>query len=632
MKTIKQFFLITIVLVMPLSIYAQKDESTYYERLYYTCKAWGHAKYYHSEIASGAINWDDALLNAINGIKTAPDNQSFNDSLLLMLQQAGESQRGNIGLPIVPDSLNNNIDLSWMYAPIFSLPVSELLDTIMQRFTYRPNVYVGVVYGAGNPNFQGYDDQYYSGTQYPDEGKRILALFRYWNIIHYFFPYKHIMDQEWEISLQQAIPKVLNATNALQFHLAMREFTAKINDSHAFMYSSTLNYWSGQYYTPFHARFIEGQVVITKVLSSASMLKPGDIIKKIDDFDINILRDSLTKYSHGSNDITVERNLIDYILFGNYGTFSLTVETETGLHTFDLIRNANYNNVTADNTPEWRTIICNDTTYGIIHMGNLTDAHFPEIISKIHAVDAVIFDIRNYPNGTLFTFVNYLFDHPIHIAKFTKPNAQYPGTFYWHNETIGQSHPNPLQKKVVILFDERTQSHAEYTCMGLEQLPGAIKIGSTTAAADGNVSLIYLPGSITTYATFLGTYYPDYTPTQRVGIIPDYEVRPTIQGIREGRDELLEFAMNCSLPPTGIDNDADDKSISIYPNPTNDKFTVLVDGIVSIKLYSMLGQEVLTHSATGNAVVDISHLPNGIYIVKIIKDGKLEHNGKIVKQ
>jgi C-terminal processing protease CtpA/Prc len=41
----------------------------------------------------------------------------------------------------------------------------------------------------------------------------------------------------------------------------------------------------------------------------------------------------------------------------------------------------------------------------------------------------------------------------------------------------------------------------------------------------------------------IGVFYPDKKPTQRVGIIPDVEVRPTIQGIRSGRDEVLEAAL-----------------------------------------------------------------------------------------
>ncbi|MEO5906483.1 MAG: hypothetical protein ABIQ11_07145 [Saprospiraceae bacterium] len=71
----------------------------------------------------------------------------------------------------------------------------------------------------------------------------------------------------------------------------------------------------------------------------------------------------------------------------------------------------------------------------------------------------------------------------------------------------------------------------------------ATVIGSTTAAADGNVSEIYLPGGIRTMISGIGVYYPDGKETQRIGIVPDIEVKPTIAGIRDGRDEVLEKAI-----------------------------------------------------------------------------------------
>jgi C-terminal processing protease CtpA/Prc len=47
----------------------------------------------------------------------------------------------------------------------------------------------------------------------------------------------------------------------------------------------------------------------------------------------------------------------------------------------------------------------------------------------------------------------------------------------------------------------------------------------------------------------LGIYYPDGEETQRIGIVPDIEVKPTIQGIREGRDELMEKAIEIIKKP-----------------------------------------------------------------------------------
>ena len=54
---------------------------------------------------------------------------------------------------------------------------------------------------------------------------------------------------------------------------------------------------------------------------------------------------------------------------------------------------------------------------------------------------------------------------------------------------------------------------------------------------------IPLPGGLRTMISGIGVFYPDRRPTQRVGILPAREVRPTIAGIRDGRDEVLEAAL-----------------------------------------------------------------------------------------
>jgi C-terminal processing protease CtpA/Prc len=79
--------------------------------------------------------------------------------------------------------------------------------------------------------------------------------------------------------------------------------------------------------------------------------------------------------------------------------------------------------------------------------------------------------------------------------------------------------------------------------MAFRAAPQAIVVGSTTAGADGNVSPIGLPGGLRTAISGIGVFYPDKRPTQRIGIVPDVEIRPTIAGIRAGRDEVLEEAL-----------------------------------------------------------------------------------------
>ena len=68
-------------------------------------------------------------------------------------------------------------------------------------------------------------------------------------------------------------------------------------------------------------------------------------------------------------------------------------------------------------------------------------------------------------------------------------------------------------------------------------------IGSQTAGADGDITGIKLPGGIQTAFSGHGIHYPDGRPTQGIGIVPDMKISPTIKGIKEGRDEVLERAI-----------------------------------------------------------------------------------------
>lgn len=103
--------------------------------------------------------------------------------------------------------------------------------------------------------------------------------------------------------------------------------------------------------------------------------------------------------------------------------------------------------------------------------------------------------------------------------------------------------PYYYDKPVVILINETTQSYAEYTTMSLRTGENATVLGNNSIGADGNIT--YLPllnGNELTF-TSLGVYTPEMGQTQRIGLSPDIEVYPTVEGIKEGRDELKEAAV-----------------------------------------------------------------------------------------
>ena len=120
-------------------------------------------------------------------------------------------------------------------------------------------------------------------------------------------------------------------------------------------------------------------------------------------------------------------------------------------------------------------------------------------------------------------------------------SIQYPGTFSLE-EKLAFRGTNDYKGKEVVIVNGQTQSQAEYTTMAFQSSPNVTVIGSTTAGADGSVSSIWLPGGISTMISGINVLYPDGTETQRKGVKIDVPLKPTILGIKAGRDGLLEKA------------------------------------------------------------------------------------------
>lgn len=549
MKTITRFKWMPAVLLLSLSlqVFPQTDPAAYYNRLFYLCKVWGHAKYFHTEVAKGpgTINWDNQLLTAIEATRTASSDTEFNAILLQMLNSAGPMGTSTVPLPTVPDELNINKDHSWMDSPIYSTEVKAKLKEIQDKFRPQANFYVTKLTRA-IAVFDS-DNQYYEGGTYPSEGLRLLSLFRFWNIHNYFLPYKYQMVNNIDGLLTEFIPRMVEAANELEYHLSIKELTGKIVDSHSMTFSPVVTNWDGTSYPPFLVKLVENKTVVTKVLPGAPVAV-GDVIDEIDGSGIDELRAGLWKYGFGSNDPAINYTVTYMIMWGADGTYPLKASNESTTYMADFTRNATNNGLLVENTtPRWTTRTVAGSTYGIVDMARLEVADAPTMFSDLWNTRAIIFDIRGYPKSTLWTIVNYLFPGPIHIADFTCPDVKYPGTLYWHNEYIGTGTQSPYSGKVLMLFDERARSQSEYTTMGLELFPDAIKIGNTTAGADADITYVYLPGNCYVIMNGLGCFYPDGTQRSRQGIIPDYEVHPTIAGIRAGRDELMEFALNPAL-------------------------------------------------------------------------------------
>ena len=114
-------------------------------------------------------------------------------------------------------------------------------------------------------------DKTYKEMEFPAREYRLLAAFRFWNVIHYFFPYKHLITEGWDGVLEEFIPKLEAARNAQEYALALAEMATHTHDSHVSVRAKALTEYFGSAAPAVELREVEGEPVVTRLGADASV-------------------------------------------------------------------------------------------------------------------------------------------------------------------------------------------------------------------------------------------------------------------------------------------------------------------------------------------------------------------------
>jgi C-terminal processing protease CtpA/Prc len=519
-------------------------------------RVWGFAKYYHPAVARGDYNFDAELLRVLPKVLAAPSPAENSAVLSTWLAGLGPVPACRGCREPAAKDVRLQPDLGWLtdtqqLSPALSQQLVQLRQNRQQQ---QEHYYVRLAPYVSNVAFR-HEEAYASQTA-PDAGLRLLALFRYWNMIEYFFPYRYAIGEDWQQVLPQVLPQVVAARTAEQYRLTMLALIARIHDSHANIYGDkVLEQYKGLYQAPLWLRFVEGQATVAgyydATLGPATTLKPGDVVVQVEGQPVADIVKARQPITPASNEPTQLRNIARDLLRGPTKQVSLVVRRagrefpvtvdRVSLNQLNLNLGVRHNTLDPKAAP-WKLLPGN---IGYLALGTLHKAELPGIMAQAQGTKGLVIDLRNYPaEFVLQTLSRYLVSKPMPFGRFSGPDVTYPGMFRWSPVQSLAAGPGPAYPgKVVVLMDEVSQSQAEYTALGLRTVPRATLVGSTTAGADGDISSIVLPGDVHSFISGLGVYYPDGRETQRVGIVPDVEVHPTIQGLSEGRDELLERAV-----------------------------------------------------------------------------------------
>ncbi len=516
---------------------------------------WGFLKYHHPAVAKGDYNWDAELFKVMPSVLKSTNDEQFSELMLKWVTQLGNvSPCKNCTIPIKDVAFTAN------YGDIFkgdvlSKNITDKLKYILNNAKITKNYYVSMTGGAGNPSID--HEKLYDDTEYPDAGIRLLALYRYWNIIQYFSPNRNLVAKDWNEVMIDFIPQLNSAKNKNEFTEALVKLISIIKDSHGFIASNVFQQYLGKYKVPFTTKFIENELVVTGIIKDTlnvkNNVKVGDLITAIDGVSVKDLIKQYLPLSSSSNFEGALRDMPEtYLLRSTEPQFKLKILLDG--NTIEVIQQAGelsklqkslfYGNAKSKSYQ----LLNNDIGY--IRGNIFKKGELDSIKKQFASTSGMIIDMRGYPiEELIYTLGSYISTKSSPFVKFTKGDERYPGYFYYTRDTYnsGGGAKNSYKGKVIVIVNELTQSNAEFVTMAFQASDNVKVIGSTSAGADGNITVVPLTGGFKTWYSGLGVYYPDGTNAQQVGVKLNHVIKPTINGIKNGKDEVLEKAKELIL-------------------------------------------------------------------------------------
>jgi len=384
-----------------------------------------------------------------------------------------------------------------------------------------------------------------------------------------FFPAKGAPAPDLDDSYKAYLHKVLTTDDRRQFDLATIEFVAQLHSGHTFFWDAWLNKSNNQP-LGFYAIPLEGKwVVETSVVGD---LKPGDVISTIGDTNIEAFFLQQRRYISASSRAAERRNLFLYpYLFPEQ--FTLTLEDS---------RKVEIDRATMKKAPEKieaRWVKAGATAY--IRIPSFFDPSQEEqaldFVRQFHKAKALILDVRNNPGGIPpERLIRVLMDRPyrgwvesttasLAMANTARqaaknepddsrgvPNAA--GNLLGDSKLVldGQvitASPNAFRGRLILLVDGGCVSACEDLVEPSKESGRATLVGETTQGSSGLPFIYDFKNGMSLRIAVKRYCFPDGSEFEGVGIKPDIEVHTTIKDLKNGRDLVLEKALDLAAKP-----------------------------------------------------------------------------------
>ncbi|MCW3120360.1 MAG: peptidase [Chitinophagaceae bacterium] len=366
-----------------------------------------------------------------------------------------------------------------------------------------------------------------------------------WNVFQHFFPYWSDASKTPQQLFHDALIKTYTDKNANDFFYTTKLMCTTLNDGHMFYNSNGINEASA----PLILARAKGKMVIRFVLDSAlnSSISARDVIDAVDGQEAILVLKQKMQYMSGSPQCK-ERDALTYLLTGPKAKpVSLTLHHQDKIVSLSVNRGsppAFFRPGNFSLNPVHNGLL-KDGIYYYDLSGDSVLAEIRRQLPQLLQAKAVIMDMRGYPKASMESLICQLLKHDKTATGCMGRNIfiriiSRLSTILWIGNSDGLLH---IGTRIYHLIDASTQSAAESYSGYFKDFKLATIIGRPTAGANGGIAEFRLPAMNNRFYSGQLVTNHDGSKEHINGIIPDIVVEPTIKGITEGRDEILERAI-----------------------------------------------------------------------------------------
>jgi C-terminal processing protease CtpA/Prc len=380
-----------------------------------------------------------------------------------------------------------------------------------------------------------------------DRATRLADVALAWTVFQHFYPYFDVVKTDWPAELRRALSTAATDADAQAFLSTLRRLVAALHDGHGNVYQSSSQGTAAQ--LPLLWDWVEDQLVITRVAEGkAGELKPGDVVVSING---RPAREALAEAESLASGATPQWVRWTALRRLNYGKKDEAVRLEArhpGGAPFTAELTRSLPPYGPGSLEEARPEKIAEVKPGIFYVdiGRINDGDFKGALDRLAGAKGIVFDLRGYPSNLSTVVLAHLTDQPVSSARWNVPVITRPDGQGWGWDVSGwsvQPEAPRFKGKAAFLTDGRAISYAE-TYMGIvENYRLAEIVGGPTAGTNGNVNPFTLPGGYGVIWTGMKVLKHDGSRHHGIGIKPTVPVSRTIQGVAEGRDEVLEKAI-----------------------------------------------------------------------------------------